>query len=1150
MTRIFIYVSVKSVQSVSHLKILEKTMIGNFLDQYLISARLGSGSLGETYLAESVLDRTPVVLKLVDPELAAKPGLLKKIGELGQLTAPGIQPFTLDASEERPYLLIPNYFTDNLQSYLAKLNMQKKQVATADALALILHLISRLRQINFTQLNVHGGLHPRNMLVKFAAEASPNGEKTPQEIILADFQQAELVRQVTATAAEPVRGLAPFTPPWLWVGTESRKGEVQEADGRTDLFALGHLLYFLLKNNYLHVAEPGKKNKALDEQYQEVSSRIIRNEKVGKRILADYAELAAVTAVRLYPTAPQEISITQLWQRWHHALLTIHRADFSLTPLRAKANEATTEQAPRIDDIWHISDPLPFLDPHAPEAQLNLPSLDSDEAVDESRLAVERPSEDNTYIAISRPGASNGDRHRETYYPLRTDQGLVTVGSHSSKDICLTQDAKIGPHHLDIRLVGKHWELYANGRHILLNGTAVSPNQPEVWSPDTAVAIGSYCLHLHQPMAKSVDQQITVKLLPPQLNLKQGFQGKVGITICHNGTERSYFLVNVKDCGALDQPETTNDQKKKNEKASAWFELPKTGLVLNPGEQQDLFLKVHPPLSEVSQMRLYQIEVSQLDDETHKKVVQGHIFLQAATDFDTRLTAVSSQNDGAYRLIILNKSNKEQTYQVHSVDPLKALKFAQVDVFDDDPPAEEEPTTHEPRRTNGRTRPNLLQNQLFNRVARQAGGGQLLAEVSTVRHQVRRGQTSLRGVGSLVPKTNLKFPKTPKRLPFEESFFLEKPIPPGHQAVLFFKARPRKRPFRYQPLREIPFTLTITPQLGTEGETREETAVLITTTRLSRPLWALLVGLLLFSCLLLTALTTFEASNAAGGFLATQESASSFSRIDVENDSLGSRTEAAIHFTNPQLRDTDGDGLSDGFEVSLGDPRICPTKIDCNGNGILDPVEIGFATPTPTPVDSVPFVMAEPTPSATPIPTVTPTHTAVAPNQPTRTASITFSRSDLDLTLGDNRDNEPQTFTLTFSTASHLPANAIIQETKFFVVMRNPEQYGRLQQELGNVYVTEGANANQQQLGELAEGSPGSVQSMALAYNTNNILLTTLPALHPDGDGVVTIRLFFELGSDLDGQADLLQIWSRHNEQSSMEHPPTLQITYSLPGSP
>lgn len=1134
-------------------------MIGNFLDQYLITARLGSGSLGETYLGESVLDRSKVVLTLVDPELAAKPDLLKTVCNLGQLNAPYVRPFTCEASDGQTYLLMLDHFPDNLQSYLAKLEMQKKEIKTEQAVSLILHLISRLCQINYTQLKVHGALHPRNMLVKLEENDRPS------ELILADFLQADMARQATAAADQPVRGLAPFTPPWLWVKTEEGKVKLFEANGRTDLFALGHLLYFLLKNEYLHVAQKHEENQALDNQYREVRNRIIRNEKVDKRNLADYAELAALTAVRVPPHVPenssedaaQDNSDSVLWQQWHHALLTMHRGEFNLTNLRVKISEIPEEENSALDEIWQIRNPLDFLTPDAPEAQLDLPGLRLDEAPDnEEPPEVERPSLTETYIEISRPRASNGDRQQGMLYQIRADQGRITVGSHSDKDICLTQDANVGPHHLDIRLVGGRWELYARGSRILLNGTAVSPGQPEVWSPAAAVDIGSYRLHLRQPAAITTAQLFDVELLPIQLNLQQGHKGQVGIAIRNNGDERSYFIVEETDSGSLEKPESGQQPEPETaieNKGSAWFSLPKNGLVLNPGEQQEIFLTVHPPRDQVSQTRLYRVTVYRLGYADQKTVVMGRIFLQATTDFDTHLTAVSSQNRGEYRLIIRNKSNKQQTYQVDSVDELKALEFAVLKTtVEETQPTENKPRNSQPRRTNGRSPFNIFNSPLFNRAVRQAGGGQIVSDVSAVRRQTRRIQTTLSRTGSLLPRTQLEFPKLQQPPKYEETFQEKKSIPPGQQAVIFFKAKPRKRPFRYQPHREIPFKLTIAPIFGAEGKAREETAVFHVTSRLSRPVWALLLGLLLFVCLLLTGLTAVETSNTASALLATQESARIFSATDLENDSLPSYSEVAIHHTNPQKRDTDGDGMMDGLEISLESDEICATKIDCDGDGIPDVREVYFATPTPTPPGGLPFVTAEPPPAATRIPTVTPTSTAVAQNQPTRTASIQFSRSDLDLTLGDNRDNEPQIIELTFNTANQLPANAVIQEAALFVVMRNPEQYGRLRQELGNIYATEGINANQEQLGGLAEGSANdlaNLQIMDLAYNTDNILLTTLPTVSRGDNGVVTIRLFFELGSDLDGQADLLQLWSNHDQQSSLEHPPTLQITYSLPGN-
>jgi hypothetical protein len=401
-----------------------------------------------------------------------------------------------------------------------------------------------------------------------------------------------------------------------------------------------------------------------------------------------------------------------------------------------------------------------------------------------------------------------------------------------------------------------------------------------------------------------------------------------------------------------------------------------------------------------------------------------------------------------------------------------------------------------------------------------------------------------------MPKTRLKFPEVERnQLQFNETYLVEETVPPGEQAILFFKVQPRQRPFRYQPHREIPFKLTITPLLGTEEEAREETAVLQVTSRLSRPVSVLLLGLLLLGCLLLTGLVAFQTSGAVNAFQATQETARFYSAADSEGDSLPSYQEAAHYRTDPEEPDTDGDGMSDGLEIFLDDPRICPTKIDCNGNGILDPVEVGFATPIATPL---PFVTAEPPPTATHIPTVTPTSSPTAQSQPTQTADIQYTSSDLALSLGDDRDNKQQIITLSFNTANQLPANAIIQEAVFFAVMTNPEQYGRLQQELGNIYLTEGVVPSQEQLGGMTPGSLDEIegfQQMNLANSAPNILVSALPTISRDTNGAATIRLFFELGSDLDGQADLLRIWSNYDQQSGLEHPPTLHITYSLPGS-
>jgi hypothetical protein len=154
--------------------------------------------------------------------------------------------------------------------------------------------------------------------------------------------------------------------------------------------------------------------------------------------------------------------------------------------------------------------------------------------------------------------------------------------------------------------------------------------------------------------------------------------------------------------------------------------------------------------------------------------------------------------------------------------------------------------------------------------------------------------------------------------------------------------------------------------------------------------------------------------------------------------------------------------------------------------------------------------------------------------------------------LGDTADNQQQIITLTFNTILKLPINAIIQNGSLVAVMTNPEEYGRLQQELGNIYVTEGTQPTNEQLNALAIGNTDSLAElnvMTVANNTDNILVTTLDRITIDSDGTVQMRLFFELGSNQDGSQDLLNIWSDYDKEISQEHPPTLYINYTVPDS-
>jgi hypothetical protein len=74
-------------------------------------------------------------------------------------------------------------------------------------------------------------------------------------------------------------------------------------------------------------------------------------------------------------------------------------------------------------------------------------------------------------------------------------------------------------------------------------------------------------------------------------------------------------------------------------------------------------------------------------------------------------------------------------------------------------------------------------------------------------------------------------------------------------------------------------------------------------------------------------------------------------RADTDGDGLSDGDEVNVHMTDPLLADTDGDGLSDGDEVNIH--GTSPLLQDTDGDGFLDPFELAQGT-DPTDPNSYP----------------------------------------------------------------------------------------------------------------------------------------------------------------------------------------------------
>jgi serine/threonine-protein kinase len=205
-------------------------------DRYRIERKLGAGGMAMVYLAEDVKHHRQVAIKVLRPEIAAALGLerfLREIETTANLRHPHILPLydsgTIGASESpnthTPFYVMPFVEGESLRDRLRR----EKQLPIEEALRITREVADALGYAHDRGV-VHRDIKPENILLERG------------HAVVADFGVA---RAVTAAGNERLTqtGLAVGTPAYM--SPEQAAGE-SDLDGRSDLFALGAVLYEML----------------------------------------------------------------------------------------------------------------------------------------------------------------------------------------------------------------------------------------------------------------------------------------------------------------------------------------------------------------------------------------------------------------------------------------------------------------------------------------------------------------------------------------------------------------------------------------------------------------------------------------------------------------------------------------------------------------------------------------------------------------------------------------------------------------------------------------------------------------------------------------------------------------------------------------
>jgi serine/threonine-protein kinase len=206
------------------------------LGQYRLRRRLGSGGMGEVYLAEHQLLKRPCAVKLIRSHDATDPHAQERFEREVRLTATLSHPNTVEIydygrAEDGTYYYVMEYLPG---LSLAELVERYGPLPPERAVYLLRQVCSALREAHSAGL-IHRDLKPSNVIA-----ARRGGMDDVAKLL--DFG---LVRPTPTARAPDVSALGQVLGTPLFMSPEQASG-AREIDERSDLYSLGAVAYYLL----------------------------------------------------------------------------------------------------------------------------------------------------------------------------------------------------------------------------------------------------------------------------------------------------------------------------------------------------------------------------------------------------------------------------------------------------------------------------------------------------------------------------------------------------------------------------------------------------------------------------------------------------------------------------------------------------------------------------------------------------------------------------------------------------------------------------------------------------------------------------------------------------------------------------------------
>ena len=208
---------------------LDQALPGMVLGDFRLLEKLGEGAMGAVYRAEQISFDRVVALKLLFHRIAKQPNLVERLYRegrvLGQLDHPNIvQAYAIDELNGSHYVAMEYIDGDNLQRWIRKLG----RLEVEDAIHVAMKIAEALEYAH-NQGVIHRDLKPENVLIN-----------SKGVVKIADFGMVKVDdEEMDLTQTGHALGT-----PWYMPLEQARNAK--EIDGRSDIYALGCMLYAML----------------------------------------------------------------------------------------------------------------------------------------------------------------------------------------------------------------------------------------------------------------------------------------------------------------------------------------------------------------------------------------------------------------------------------------------------------------------------------------------------------------------------------------------------------------------------------------------------------------------------------------------------------------------------------------------------------------------------------------------------------------------------------------------------------------------------------------------------------------------------------------------------------------------------------------